>query len=122
ANLGVVMPGRPHFQPAQPILLSHHLLAHAWPLLRDIDRLADLRRRLDVSPYGSAALAGTSLGLDPVAVATDLGFSGSVPNSLDGTSARDLVAEAAFVCAQVAVDLSRLSEDVIAWSTPEFGF
>jgi len=122
ANLGVVMPGRTHFQPAQPILLSHHLLAHAWPLLRDVDRIADLRRRLDVSPYGSAALAGTSLGLDPEAVAADLGFSASVPNSLDGTSSRDLVAEAAFVCAMVGVDLSRLSEDVIAWTSPEFGF
>ena len=121
-HLGVVMPGRTHFQSAQPVLLSHHLLAHAWPLLRDVDRMADLHRRLDSSPYGSAALAGTSLGLDPEAVAADLGFSGSVPNSLDGTSARDLVAEAAFVCAQLAVDLSRLSEDVIAWSTPEFGF
>src|SRR5699024_9138332 len=119
-HLGVVMPGRTHFQSAQPVLLSHHLLAHAWPLPRDVDRMADLHRRLDSSPYGSAALAGTSLGLDPEAVAADLGFSGSVPNSLDGTSARDLVAEAAFVCAQLAVDLSRLSEDVIAWSTPEF--
>lgn len=122
ANLGAVMPGRTHFQPAQPILLSHHLLAHAWPLLRDVDRIADLQRRLDVSPYGSAALAGTSLGLDPEAVAADLGFSASVPNSLDGTSARDLVAEAAFVCAMIGVDLSRLSEDVIAWTSPEFGF
>ena len=122
AHLGVVMPGRTHFQSAQPILLSHHLAAHAWPLLRDVDRMSDLRARLDLSPYGSAALAGTSLGLDPEAVAADLGFSGSVPNSLDGTSARDLVAEAAWVCAQLGVDLSRLSEDVIAWSTPEFGF
>ncbi len=122
ANLTVIMPGRTHFQSAQPVLLSHHLAAHAWPLVRDVDRMADLRRRLDLSPYGSAALAGTSLGLDPEAVAADLGFSGSVPNSLDGTSARDLVAEAAWVCAQLAVDLSRLSEDIIAWSTPEFGF
>src|SRR5699024_9455459 len=64
-HLGVVMPGRTHFQSAQPVLLSHHLLAHAWPLLRDVDRMADLHRRLDSSPYGSAALAGTSLGLDP---------------------------------------------------------
>lgn len=121
-NLGAIMPGRTHLQSAQPVLLSHHLLAHAWPLLRDADRIRDLDRRLDVSPYGSAALAGTSLGLDPEAVARDLGFGSSVPNSIDGTAARDLAAEAAFVCAQVGVDLSRLSEDVILWCTHEFGF
>ena len=89
-HLGVAMPGRTHLQHAQPILLSHHLLAHAWPLLRDCDRIRDLDRRLAVSPYGSAALAGTSLGLDPEAVAADLGFAGSVANSIDGTAARDL--------------------------------
>jgi len=121
-HLGVAMPGRTHLQHAQPVLLSHHLLAHAWPLLRDCDRIRDLDRRLAVSPYGSAALAGTSLGLDPEAVATDLGFATSVANSIDGTSSRDLVAEAAYVCAQIAVDLSRLSEDVIIWVTQEFGF
>jgi argininosuccinate lyase len=121
-HLGVPMPGRTHLQHAQPVLLSHHLLAHAWPLIRDRERIADLDRRLAVSPYGSAALAGTSLGLDPEAVAIDLGFAGSVPNSIDGTAARDLVAEAAYVLAQVGVDLSRLSEDVILWVTHEFGF
>ncbi|MCC2593188.1 argininosuccinate lyase [Tessaracoccus sp. OS52] len=121
-NLGAVMPGRTHLQSAQPVLLSHHLLAHAWPLVRDVDRLLDLDRRLAVSPYGSAALAGTSLGLDPELVATELGFASSVPNSIDGTAARDLVAEAAFVLAQIGVDLSRLSEDVIIWCTAEFGF
>ncbi len=121
-HLGVAMPGRTHMQHAQPILLSHELLAHAWPLLRDIDRLRDLDRRLAVSPYGSAALAGTSLGLDPEAVAADLGFDSSVPNSIDGTSARDQVAECAYVLAQIGVDLSRLAEDVIAWCTVEFGF
>ncbi len=122
AHLGAPMPGRTHLQSAQPVLLSHHLLAHAWPLLRDVDRLRDLDRRLSESPYGSAALAGTSLGLDPVAVAAELGFAGSVPNSIDGTAARDLVAEAAFVLAQLAVDLSRISEEVILWATVEFGF
>jgi argininosuccinate lyase len=121
-HLGVAMPGRTHLQHAQPILLSHHLLAHAWPLLRDCDRIRDLDRRLAVSPYGSAALAGTSLGLDPEAVAADLGFAGSVANSIDGTAARDLVAEAAYVLAQIGADLSRLSEDVILWVTHEFGF
>ncbi len=121
-HLGAVMPGRTHLQSAQPILLSHHLLAHAWPLVRDVERLRDLDRRLAVSPYGSAALAGTSLGLDPELVARELGFQSSVPNSIDGTAARDLVAEAAFVLAQIGVDLSRLSEDVILWCTAEFGF
>ena len=121
-HLGVVMPGRTHLQHAQPVLLSHHLLAHAWPLLRDAERIRDLDRRLAVSPYGSAALAGTSLGLDPTYVAVQLGFSGSVANSIDGTAARDLVAEAAYVLAQIGVDLSRLSEDVIIWVTHEFGF
>jgi argininosuccinate lyase len=121
-HLGIAMPGRTHLQHAQPVLLSHHLLAHAWPLLRNCDRIRDLDRRLAISPYGSAALAGTSLGLDPEAVARELGFTASVANSIDGTSARDVVAEAAFICAQIAVDLSRLSEDVIIWVTREFGF
>jgi argininosuccinate lyase len=121
-HLGVAMPGRTHLQPAQPVLLSHHLLAHAWALLRDVDRMRDLDRRLAVSPYGSAALAGTSLGLDPSFVAARLGFRGSVANSIDGTAARDVVAEAAYVLAQVGVDLSRLSEEIVLWCTPEFGF
>ncbi|MFV0452915.1 MAG: argininosuccinate lyase [Propioniciclava sp.] len=121
-HLGAPMPGRTHLQSAQPVLLSHHLLAHAWPLLRDVDRVRDLDRRLAVSPYGSAALAGTSLGLDPEFVAAELGFASSVPNSIDGTAARDLVAEAAYVLAQLGVDLSRISEEIICWSTVEFGF
>ncbi|MCL2652941.1 MAG: argininosuccinate lyase [Propionibacteriaceae bacterium] len=122
AHPGAIMPGRTHMQPAQPVLLAHHLLAHAWPLLRDIDRLRDLGRRLDASPYGGAALAGTSLGLDAGLVAKELGFAAVVPNSIDGTSARDGVAEEAYVLAQIGVDLSRLAEDVIIWCTPEFGF
>ncbi len=122
SNLGVAMPGRTHMQTAQPILLSHHLLAHAWPLVRDRQRIADLQIRLAESPYGSAALGGTTLGLDPEAVAHELGFERSVANSIDGTSSRDLVAEAAFICAQVGVDLSRLAEDIIFWSTQETGF
>ncbi|MFP5416720.1 MAG: argininosuccinate lyase [Actinomycetes bacterium] len=121
-HLGVPMPGRTHLQSAQPVLLSHHLLAHAWPLLRDVERIRDLDARLALSPYGSAALAGTSLGLDPEFVADALGFAGSVPNSIDGTAARDVVAESAFVLAQIGVDLSRISEEVILWSTIEFGF
>jgi argininosuccinate lyase len=122
-HLGAVMPGRTHLQHAQPVLLSHHLLAHAWPLLRDVDRLADWRRRTSAeSPYGGGALAGSSLGLDPELVAREMGFTGSSANSIDGTSARDFAAEFAFVCAQVGVDVSRLAEEVILWSTREFGF
>ena len=123
AHLDVIMPGRTHLQHAQPVLLAHHLLALAWPLLRDVDRLADWRRRTAAeSPYGSGALAGSSLGLDPLLVAAELGFEGSAANSLDGTASRDFVAELAYVAAQIGVDLSRLAEDVILWSTREFDF
>jgi len=116
------MPGRTHLQHAQPVLLAHHLLAHAWPLLRDVERWADWDRRAARSPYGSGALAGSSLGLDPAAVAAELGFDGPVENSIDGTASRDVVAEFAFVAAMVGVDLSRLAEDVVIWATKEFGF
>lgn len=122
-HLGVIMPGRTHLQHAQPVLLSHHLLAHAWALLRDVDRLADWRRRTSAeSPYGGGALAGSSLGLDPELVASELGFLGSSPNSIDGTASRDYVAEFAYVAAQIGVDVSRIAEEVILWSTREFGF
>jgi argininosuccinate lyase len=122
-HLGAVMPGRTHLQHAQPVLLSHHLLAHAWPLVRDADRLADWRRRTAAeSPYGGGALAGSSLGLDPDLVAAELGFAGTSPNSIDGTAARDFAAEFAYVTAQVGVDLSRLAEELVLWSTREFGF
>ncbi|WP_201466574.1 argininosuccinate lyase [Janibacter melonis] len=122
AHPEAAMPGRTHLQHAQPVLLAHHLLAHAWPLLRDVERLRDWDARTSLSPYGSGALAGSSLGLDPEAVASDLGFAGSVENSIDGTAARDFVAELSFVCAMAAVDISRLSEEVILWATKEFGF
>ncbi|QRY64382.1 argininosuccinate lyase [Gordonia sp. PDNC005] len=122
ANPGVVMPGKTHLQAAQPVLLGHTLMAHAQPLLRDVARLADADRRVAVSPYGSGALAGSSLGLDPAAIAADLGFDSAADNSIDATSSRDFAAEAAFVFAMAAVDLSRLGEDVILWSTPEFGY
>jgi argininosuccinate lyase len=122
-HLGVPMPGRTHLQHAQPVLLSHHLLAHAWPLVRDVQRLLDWDARVaGDSPYGSGALAGSSLGLDPVAVAHDLGFTGSSANSIDGTAARDFAAEFAFVAAMIGVDVSRLAEDVVIWATNEFGF
>ncbi len=122
AHPGAPMPGRTHLQHAQPVLLAHHLLAHTWPLLRDVDRFIDWDVRAAKSPYGSGALAGSSLGLDPAAVAAELGFAGPVENSIDGTAARDVMAEFAFVCAMLAVDLSRLAEEVILWSTKEFGF
>jgi len=122
-HLGVAMPGRTHLQHAQPVLLSHHLLAHAWPLVRDLDRLRDWDARVAAdSPYGSGALAGSSLGLDPEQVATELRFTASTPNSIDGTSARDFVAEFAFVTAQIGIDVSRLAEEIILWNTKEFGF
>jgi argininosuccinate lyase len=122
-HLGAVMPGRTHLQHAQPVLLSHHLLAHAWPLVRDVERLRDWDARVAAdSPYGSGALAGSSLGLDPRTVAHELGFSDSSANSIDGTAARDFVAEFAFVAAMTGVDLSRLAEELVIWTTAEFGF
>jgi len=121
-HLGVAMPGRTHLQHAQPVLLSHHLLAHAWALLRDVDRLRDWDVRADASPYGSGALAGSSLGLDPEAVARDLGFARAVENSIDGTASRDFAAEFSFVCAMTAVDVSRIAEEVVLWATKEFSF
>ena len=122
AHPEVAMPGRTHLQHAQPVLLAHHLQAHGWALLRDVERLVDWDRRAGVSPYGSGALAGSSLGLDPESVAHDLGMPHAVENSIDGTAARDFAAEFSFVMAMTAVDLSRISEEVILWATAEFGF
>jgi argininosuccinate lyase len=122
AHPDVIMPGKTHFQAAQPVLLGHQLLAHAQPLLRDVARFRDLDKRLAVSPYGSGALAGSSLALDPEAIAAELGFDSAADNSIDATSSRDFASETSFVLAQVAVDLSRLAEEIIAWSTPEFGY
>ena len=122
AHPEAIMPGKTHSQAAQPILLAHSLLAHAQPLLRDIQRLQDLDKRLAVSPYGSGALAGSSLKLDPEAIAEELGFDSAADNSLDGTSSRDFASEAAFVLAQIAVDMSRLAEEIIYWCTPEYGY
>jgi argininosuccinate lyase len=122
AHPDAVMPGRTHLQHAQPILLAHHLLAHAWPLVRDLERLRDWRGRALASPYGAGALAGGALGLDPALVARELGLGAPLPNSIDATSARDVVAEFAYVAAQIGVDVSRFAEDVILWTTREFGF
>ncbi|MGH3548620.1 MAG: argininosuccinate lyase [Pseudonocardiaceae bacterium] len=116
------MPGRTHLQHAQPVLLAHHLGAHVQALLRDVERLRDWDARTAVSPYGSGALAGSSLGLDPAAVAAELGFDAPVENSIDGTASRDFAAEAAFVLAMLAVDLSRIAEEIILWASAEFGY
>jgi argininosuccinate lyase len=122
ANSDAIMPGRTHLQHAQPVLLAHHLLAHCWPLVRDLERIDDWRHRADSSPYGSGALAGNTLGLDAGLIARELGFAAVAPNSIDATAARDIVAEFAFVTAQIGIDLSRIAEEVILWNTREFGF
>ena len=116
------LPGYTHLQRAQPVLLSHHLLAHGWALARDVDRLLETRSRLDVSPLGAGALAGSSLPLDPDGVAADLGFARRFENSLDAVSDRDFVAEILFDLAMLGVHLSRIGEEVAIWSTEEFGF
>jgi argininosuccinate lyase len=116
------MPGRTHMQHAQPILLAHHLLAYAWPMVRTLERLRDWRVRASVSPYGSGALGGNGFGLDVELVARELGLGEPSENSLDATASRDVVAEFAFIAAQLGIDLSRFSEDIIIWATREFNF
>ena len=116
------LPGYTHLQRAQPVLLAHHLLAHGWALGRDVDRLVSTLDRLDVSPLGAGALAGTSLPIDPVATAADLGFAGVFQNSLDAVGDRDFVAEALFDLALIGVHLSRIGEEWVLWTSEEFGF
>ena len=118
----VYLPGYTHLQRAQPVLLAHHLLAHGWALARDVDRLVTTVDRLNVSPLGAGALAGSSLPLDPDYVAAELGFHGRFENSLDAVSDRDFVAEALFDLALLGVHLSRMGEEMVLWSTEEFGF
>lgn len=118
----IYLPGYTHLQRAQPVLLAHHLLAHAWALSRDVDRLIASVERMDVSPLGAGALAGSSLALDPEGTAGDLGFAGRFENSLDAVSDRDFVAEALFDLALLGVHLSRIGEEIVLWSTEEFGF
>jgi len=121
-HAGVAMPGMTHLQHAQPVLLAHHLLAHVHALTRDVDRLEDCDRRAAVSPLGSGALAGSSLPLDPEAVAQELGFDRPAANSIDAVSDRDFAAEFLFAAALLGVHLSRIGEEVILWATPEFGW
>jgi argininosuccinate lyase len=116
----VPAPGMTHMQHAQPVLFAHHLLAHVHPLSRDIERLRDWDRRAAVSPLGAGALAGSSLPLDPDAVALELGFASSAANSIDAVSDRDFVAEFLFCAAMIGIHLSRLGEEIVLWTTREF--
>jgi argininosuccinate lyase len=122
AAADAVMPGYTHTRAAEPITFGHFAAAHAWALVRDFDRLAEARRRVNVLPLGSGALAGTALPLDREALARDLGFEAVSPSALDAVMDRDFAAEFAFCCAQVQTHLSRLAEDLIWLSGPEFGF
>jgi len=116
------LPGYTHLQRAQPVLLAHHLLAHAWAFARDVDRLLATVERLDVSPLGAGALAGTSLPIDPAATAEALGFASVFANSLDAVSDRDFVAEALFDLAMIGLHLARIGEEWVLWVSDEFGF
>jgi argininosuccinate lyase len=118
----VYLPGYTHLQRAQPVLLAHHFLAHFWAFARDVERWRDAIGRADVSPLGAGALAGSSLPLDPDGTAADLGFARRFDNSLDAVSDRDFVAEGLFVAALTQVHLSRLGEEIVLWSSEEFGF
>ncbi|MCX8007788.1 MAG: argininosuccinate lyase [Coriobacteriia bacterium] len=121
-HLGAIMPGYTHLQKAQPVLFSHHLLAYFWMLTRDVRRLAAAFEAADSSPLGAAALAGTAFPIDRRAAAEELGFSDVVPNSIDEVSDRDFVLDATYACALGMVHLSRLCEELVLWSTEEFGF
>ncbi|GAA0499246.1 argininosuccinate lyase [Paractinoplanes deccanensis] len=121
-NVSTAAPGMTHVQHAQPVTFGHWLLAHVQPLLRDLDRLRDWDARTAISPLGSGALAGSSLPLDPAAVAKELGFSAPAPNSMDAVADRDFVAEFLFITALIGVHLSRLGEEVVLWTSTEFGW
>ena len=122
ADDAVYLPGYTHVQRAQPVLLAHQLLAHGWAFGRDIERLLDALERVDVSPLGAGALAGSSLPLDPEFTARELGFARAFDNSLDAVSDRDFVAEILFALSLVAVHLSRMGEEWVLWTSDEFGF
>ncbi|MFN3869555.1 MAG: argininosuccinate lyase [Hyphomicrobiaceae bacterium] len=121
-HAGVVMPGFTHLQPAQPVTFGHHLLAYVEMLARDVGRFEDARRRLNESPIGSAALAGTSFPLDREATAAALGFDRPTANSLDAVSDRDFALETLAAASISAMHLSRLAEEIVIWMTPQFGF
>jgi len=117
-----VLAGLTHLQPAQAVSLAHHLMAHAWGLARDFDRLLEARARADVSPLGAGALGGSALPLDPAHVAGRLGFSGLFENSMDAVSDRDFAADALYALAMIGVRLSRLGEEVVLWASERFGY
>jgi argininosuccinate lyase len=121
-QMGAILPGRTHHQHAQPILLSHHLLAYFWMLSRDDSRLADCLKRGDLSPLGAGALAGTPFPIDREFVAHELGFAGVVENSLDAVADRDFGVEFCASASMLMLHLSRLAEEFVLWSSPEFGF
>jgi len=121
-HLDTPAPGLTHMQHAQPVLLAHQLLAHVQAFARDAGRLRDWDKRAAVCPLGSGALAGSSLPLDPAAVAAELGFDSPADNSMDAVSDRDFAAEFCFVAALLGVHLSRLGEEIVLWSAHEFGW
>ena len=121
-HIDTLLPGMTHLQHAQPVRLAHHLLAHFWALQRDLERLKDLLPRINTSPLGAAALAGSGLPIDPELTARLLGFEKIAQNSMDAVSDRDFACELVFACALTMVHLSRLAEEIVLWSTPEFGF
>jgi argininosuccinate lyase len=121
-NLGVIMPGFTHLQPAQPVLASHHLLSYAWMFERDIERLKNTRKRVNVLPLGSAALAGTSFKIDRNYTAKLLGFEAVSENSLDAVSDRDFAAEFLFNVSLISLHLSKISDEIILWMSPEFAY
>ncbi len=122
ANADAIMPGFTHLQPAQPVTFGHHLMAYVEMLGRDAGRFADARARMNESPLGSAALAGTAFPIDRHATAEALGFDRPMANSLDGVSARDFALEALSAAMICSVHLSRLAEELVLWTTPQFGF
>jgi argininosuccinate lyase len=122
ANADVIMPGYTHLQRAQPVLFAHHMHAYGEMILRDLDRVREAFRRADVLPLGSAALAGATYPLDRESVAADLGFGAITANSLDGVSDRDFALDALYTCAIIAMHVSRLSEELILWSSGEFRY
>lgn len=121
-HVDTLLPGCTHLQPAQPVSLGHHLLAYAWMLARDYERLTDCDKRTRICPLGAAALAGTTYPLDPQAVADELGMYGTFRNSMDAVSDRDFVMEAMFAGSLVMTHMSRLCEELIIWANPNFGY
>ena len=117
-----LLPGYTHLQRAQPVTLAHHLLAHAFALLRDAERLDRARAAADVSPLGAGALAGSTLGIDPAETARSLGFGSAFENSIDAVASRDFAVEFLAACLSTALDVSRLAEELVLWASEEFGF